>query len=108
MIMKNNYMPSNDVNPLYQEQIKKDAQIGTDFQIDAVYEGFTVMYNGNQKLGKTLELNLQILEGFKSGHVQLKVEEVKSRVKTHVCFFENNVNGSQYLIYSECMRLSDN
>jgi hypothetical protein len=78
----------------------------TDHEISTLYEGFETVYRGVQKLGEITHMRLSLQESTKTRTLVFTFDDLTSLKMIKFNLYEKD-SEDQYVIHSECMKISD-
>jgi hypothetical protein len=75
--------------------------------MSTLYEGFENVYRGVQKVGEITHMRLSIQEATKTRTLVFTFDDLTSLKKLKFSLYEKAADADQYVVHSECMRITD-
>ncbi|CDW76064.1 UNKNOWN [Stylonychia lemnae] len=94
------------INKEYHGQMKQDIQVQTDELEKPFFDILQCEYRSTIRVGKILDIKLELLTNHDQGATLLKFEENKTKSKAQVCFYNMKAD-KQFIIYAETLKISE-
>jgi hypothetical protein len=106
--LRKNQLPCEEHEPpqVFLDKFCNSVGSQTDYEISTLYEGFENVYRGVQKVGEITHMRLSIQESTKTRTLVFTFDDLTSLKKLKFSLYEK-ASDDQYVVHSECMRITD-